>query len=115
MAGVIHTPGADPHAKQKGGRSLCRPHWSWNDLLQVRHRGQVSRELDDAGRAAPSGLEATRVDGGYAGQGCGPRSIVAGEGVALALGQVGVGVAEVEGEDLVGEADADVPGVVARL
>ena len=37
-------------------------------LLQVGHRGQVSRELDDAGRAAPVGAEATRVDRGDAGQ-----------------------------------------------
>ena len=37
------------------------------------------------------------------------------KGVAIALRQVAVGVANVEGEHLVGEADANVPGVVARI
>src|SRR6478736_7850092 len=51
-------------AKQKGDRSLCRPaSLERNDLLQVGHRGQVSRELHDAGCAAPIGSETTRVDG----------------------------------------------------
>ena len=35
--------------------------------------------------------------------------------VALPLGEVGVGVAQIEREHFVGEADAHVPGVVARL
>src|SRR5262249_40836855 len=38
-----------------------------------------------------------------------------GEGVAVTLGQVRIRVANIEGEDLVGEANTDVPGVVARL
>ena len=46
---------------KRGGRLLCRPFGlREEDLLQVGHRGQVSRELDDAGRAAPVGAEAAR-------------------------------------------------------
>ena len=105
--------------KKRGGRSLCRPRNRRTEmsLLQVGQRGQVSRQLDDAGRAAPvanrrpPGLIAVRIVGPVE---VGGRE-VGGEGVTGALRQVGVGVADVQREHLVGEADADVPGVVARL
>src|SRR4029077_2877113 len=45
--------------KSKGGRSLRRPcqSISGKNLLQVGHRRQVGRELDDARRAAPVGTK----------------------------------------------------------
>src|SRR5205823_13026954 len=86
-----------------------------NDLLQVGHRGQVSRQLDDAGGAAPVGTEAARIDRGDEGRVEVGGGVVAGESVARCLRQAGVGVAHVQREHLVGEADTDVPGVVARL
>ena len=60
---------AAPHStvigshKQKG-RQIALPPLVFEEksLLQVGHRGQVSRELDDAGRAAPVGAEAARID-----------------------------------------------------
>src|SRR5258708_37247355 len=104
------------YRKRKGGRSLCRPLvFDRKILLEVADRGQVGRELDDAGRAAPVGFEAERVDRGNAACRGDLGGVVAGEGVAGTLGEVGVGVAQVQREDLVGEADADVPGVVAGL
>src|SRR5205085_10459414 len=39
----------------------------------------------------------------------------AGEGVAITFVQVGVGVTQIQREHLVGEADADVPGVVVLV
>src|SRR6267154_6627344 len=107
---------SEPSQKKRGGRLFCRPLvFDRKILLQVADRGQVGRELDDAGRAAPVGFEAERVDRGNAACRRDLRGVVAGEGVAGTLGEVGVGVAQVQREDLVGEADADVPGVVAGL
>src|SRR5665213_1703365 len=90
------------------------PLLSWeNGLLEVGHRGQVRRELGDTGRTAPVRACTARIDRGDVG-GAG-RVEGAGEGVAVTLRQVGVGVAQVEGEHLVGEADADVPGIVIGI
>src|SRR5260370_39294207 len=59
-----------PRQKNKGGRSLCRPHLaiSGESLLQIGHRRQVGRELDDTGRAAPVRPKAAGVDRGYVGR-----------------------------------------------
>src|SRR6266478_524454 len=74
---------------KRGGRSLCRPQKSReNDLLQVGHRGHVG---------VSGSVEGTR------------------KGAAVTLRQVGVGVAQVEREYLVGKTDADVPGVVISI
>src|SRR6195256_1631424 len=90
-----------------------------NDLLQAGHRGQVSRELDDAGCAAPIRAERSRagagIDRGYEARARVGGAVIAGEGVTIALREVRVGVAQIEREDLVGKADADIPGVVAGL
>ena len=53
-----------PATKSKGAAdcSAAPESSSRMSLLQVGHRGQVSRELDDAGRAAPVGAEADRRD-----------------------------------------------------
>ena len=83
------------------------------DLFQVGHRRQVELAGDDEGRAAPARAEPTRVDRGDAVRE--PRVLVAGEGVAVALVQVGIVVAEVEREHALGDADADVPGGVALV
>src|SRR5690349_2204013 len=71
-------------------------------LLQAGQRC-VDRELGDEGRAAPVGRRATRIDR-RAEHARG--RMVAGEGVAVTLVQVGVVIAEVEREDLVGQAEA---------
>src|SRR5882757_7534435 len=102
--------------KTKGAADCsAAPRSPEENLLQVGDRGQVSRELDDAGRATPVGFEATRVDRRNAASGGNSCSVVAGEGVAGTLGQVGVGVTQVQREHLVGEAEADIPRVIARL
>src|SRR5579863_5176754 len=80
--------------------------------LQVGHRRQVGRELDDAGGAAPVGAGSARIDR-RACDACGIER--AGERAAIALRQIRVGVTNVEGEDLVSEADADVPGIIAGV
>ena len=102
--------------KQKGRQIALPPFGSLGKKTYFRlvMRGQVSRELGDEGRAAPVGADAGWIDRVAV-----PAAVVggevAGEGVAIALRQVGVGVAQVEGEHLVGEADADVPGVVVGV
>ena len=65
--------------------------------------------------AAPHQFEAgpTRIDRRDVGGSAGVEG--AGEGVTVALRQVGVGIAQVEGEHLVGEADANIPGVIAGV
>jgi len=75
---------------KRGGRSLCRPlRFRESSLLQAGHRRQVSRELRDASRAAPVGTEATRIDRREAAvESC---RVIAGEGIAGAPRQVGVG------------------------
>src|ERR1700676_5263321 len=82
-------------------------------LLQIGHRGQVGRELDDAGRAAPVRTSAARID--RCDIGCSGGIEGTGERAAITLRQVGVGVAKVQREHLVSETDANVPGVVAGV
>ena len=96
--------------KETGGGSLraaARRPEGQMDLLEV-PEVQVDLEGGDDGGAAPVGAEATRVDRGDVA--AGERSgLCAREYVAVRLREVGVVVAEVEGEHLVGEADADIP------
>src|SRR5712675_2385970 len=100
---------------KRGGRSLCRPQKSReNDLLQVGHRGQVGRELDDASRAAPVRTCPQRIVPGNGG-GSDLSIESTREDAAITLRQVGVGVAQVQREHLVGKANADVPGVVISI
>src|SRR6476661_6305405 len=63
---------------------------SKRNLLEVGHRRQVEREFGDTGGAAPVGADAGRVD--VAEAAVGDRGVVAGEGIAVRLRQVGVGV-----------------------
>ena len=98
---------------KRGGRSLCRPfglerRTYFRLVIAVRSAESLTMP------AAPHQPEPKRpglmrgdVDG-RAGTG----GVIAGEGVAIALRQVGVGVTKIQREHLVGEADADVPGVV---
>ena len=83
------------------------------DLLQVRIGRQVEGELGDKGRSAPVRAKAARIDGCDVAEaeGC---PLIAGEDVAIRSRQIGVGVAQVEREDLVGEGQPRVPGVVFR-
>src|SRR6266702_8301438 len=75
---------------KRGGRSLCRPLQSREDiLLQVGHRGQVSRELDDTGRAAPVGTCPERIVPGNGGGSDGSIESTR-EDAAITLRQVGV-------------------------
>src|SRR3979490_3465474 len=102
-------------ANKRGGTSLSRPQKSReNDLLQVGHRGQVSRELDDASRAAPVRTCPQRIVPGNGG-GSDLSIESTREDAAITLRQVGVGVAQVQREHLVGKADADVPGIVISV
>src|SRR5947207_12108794 len=104
------------HRKTKGGRSALPPCQSReNELLQVSHRGQVSRELHDAGCAAPVGAEPAGIDRGYEGRAEIGGAVIAREGVTIALRKVGVVVAQIQREHLVGEAYTDIPSVVAGL
>src|SRR6516162_6015873 len=82
-------------------------------LLQIAHGGQIGREPGDAGRAAPVRTRAAGIDRRDVG-GSG-RIESAGEGVAIALRKVRIGIARIKGEHLVGKADADVPRVVAGI
>src|SRR5262245_24916172 len=73
--------------------------------------GQVDRQLGDEGRAAPIRTQATWVDRRDIRESrC---RVIAREGVAVALVQVGVVVAQVERELLPGKCDANVPVGVA--
>ena len=104
--------------KTKGAADCsAAPRSPEENLLQVGDRGQVSRELDDAGCAAPIRAERSRagagIDRGYEARARVGGAVIAGEGVTIALREVRVGVAQIEREDLVGKADADIPGVVA--
>src|SRR5262249_5654193 len=84
--------------------------WESASLFQV-VLGQVDRELGDEGRAAPVGALAKRVD--RRDVRASRRGVVAGKGVAIALVQVGIVVAQIERELLPGKSKANVPsGVV---
>src|SRR4029079_2173065 len=106
----LASPDAFGSPQNKGAaRSLCRPLWSReNDLLQVGHRRQVSRELGDAGCATPVRTKRSRavagIDRGYEARAGVGGAVIAGEGVTIALREVRVGVAQIEREDLVGKA-----------
>src|SRR5262249_55532006 len=82
-------------------------------LLQIGYRGQVELAGHHVGRSAPIRAEAARIDRTEVAEI--PRRVIAGEGIAVGLAQVGVVVAEVEREDALGDAEADVPGGVALV
>src|SRR5271166_3459633 len=82
-------------------------------LFEVCVGGQVERELGDEGRSAPVRSKAAWIDGRDVADAYGS-GVVGCENVAAALRKVGVGVAEVEREDLIGEGQPDVPGIVFR-
>src|SRR5882672_4219214 len=71
---------------------------------------QVKRELGDKGRTAPVGAGASGINRGAENT---ARSVVVRKGIAIALVQIGVVVAQVEGERLPNERKAGVPGGVA--
>src|SRR5439155_17032344 len=102
-------------APQTKGRQIALPplRSPENYLLQVGHRGQVSRQLDDASRTAPVRTSPAGIDRGDAGRSGSVES--AREGIAIALRQVRIGVAQVQREHLVGKANADVPGIVVSI
>src|SRR5256885_16198252 len=73
---------------QNKGRQIALPPCQSreNELLQVSHRGQVSRELDNAGCAAPVGAEGSgcmgaAVDGREEARAAVGGAVIAGEGV----------------------------------
>src|SRR5437016_4985409 len=117
----MERPTAASHTQKAKGRQIALPplrssskNLTSGRSLQVRHGGQVGRELDDAGRAAPVGTCSKRiVPGNGGGSNCRIESTR--EDTAITLRQVGVGVAQVQREHLVGKADADVPGVVISI
>src|SRR5262249_58695316 len=80
---------------------------AWRDreeyLLQVRHRGEVKVEGgDERGVAPPRGIAGGRDNSVR----------IAGQDAALDLRQVGVVVAQIQGEYLPREGETDVPGRV---
>src|SRR5262249_29830819 len=80
------------------------------ELFQV-ILGEVNRELGDEGRAAPLGTYAGGVDRRE--RAVEPGGVIAREGVAIALVQVGVVVAQVERELLPREGNAKIPRGIA--
>src|SRR4051794_32273761 len=74
--------------------------WALVKLLDVGVDRQVGREPGDEAATAPIGTETTRIDWGDAGRA--GRRVVAGEGVAVALAEVGVDVAQIDCENLPG-------------
>src|SRR3974390_1515597 len=82
-------------------------------LLQVAHCSQVGREPGDTGGAAPVRACPAGIDRRNKGRSGSIES--AGESVAIALRQVGVGVAKIERERLVSEANTNIPGIVAGV
>src|SRR5437588_5255993 len=99
------------------GRQIALPPLSptsGKSLLQIGHRRQVSRQLDDTRRATPVRTVPERIVPGN----CGGSDLSiesTREDAAITLRQVGVGVAQVQCEHLVGKADADVPGIVISI
>src|SRR5260370_20593134 len=73
------------------------------NLLQVGHRGQVSRELGDTGCAAPVRTKRSRavagIDRGYEARAGVGGAVIAGEGITIALREARVGVAPSESEN----------------
>src|SRR5271166_3522103 len=74
-----------------------RPHWQSGAAQNLLQGGeiQVGRQFRDEGRAAPVGAQAVRIDRARTAR-VERRGVVSGEGVTVALGQVGVVVAEVQ-------------------
>src|SRR5258707_197348 len=79
-------------------------------VSQIIVLAQVKRELGDEGCAAPVGTRASRIDRGADHT---ARGVVVSKGIAIALVQIRVVVAQVEGEWLPNECKAGVPGGVA--
>src|SRR5262245_55627317 len=105
-----------PAQKASGGGSsgaAARRSLTETGLFQVRHRRQVELAGHHEGGAAPVGAEAARIDRAEAARELG--GVIAGERVAVGLAQVGLVVAEVEGEHALGDADAQVPLSVALV
>src|SRR5262249_55775527 len=104
-----------PEARRRGAYSGAprAPDRADIGLLQIGHGRQVELAGRDEGRAAPAGADPARIDRGEIARE--PCRVVAGEGVAVALVQVGVVVPEVEREHALGDADADVPSGIAAV
>src|SRR6266403_712174 len=81
-------------------------------VSQIVVLAQVKRELGDEGRAAPVGTRASRINRRADHTACG---VVVSKGIAIALVQIRVVVAQVEGEWLPNERKAGVPGGVALI
>src|ERR1044071_8456133 len=96
--------------QKRGGRHLFAPpprqDGPWY-LLQVGVDRQVGREPGDEGRTAPLRAQAARIDRRDVGRAGG--GVIAGEGVAITLVQVGVDVAQIDREHLPGPAEARIP------
>src|SRR5215471_15740226 len=82
-------------------------------LLEVGDRGEVELARHDEACAAPDRAKAAGIDGGDIPELA--RGVVAGEGVAVTLVQIGVVIPEVEREYALSDAEADVPSGVARI
>src|SRR6185437_17148907 len=78
-------------------------------LLQAAER-EIGRQFGDEGLSTPVRARAARIDRRDVTRTRSAR--IAGEGVAIALVQIGAGVAQIDGEHLVGEPDTDVPRIV---
>src|SRR6266481_4059753 len=79
-------------------------------VSQIVVLAQVKRELGDKGRTAPVGAGASRINRGAEHT---ARGVVVRKGIAIALVQIGIVVAQGEGERLPNERKAGVPGGVA--
>src|SRR5665213_1611595 len=72
-----------PQTKGAADQSAAPSSSREKNLLQVGHRSQVSRELGDAGRTAPAGAEAARIDRRNEGRADVSGGIVAGVDLSL--------------------------------
>src|SRR5262252_5584675 len=81
------------------------------ELFQV-VLSQVNREIGDERGAAPPGARASWINRRASDA---ARGVVAGKGVAIALAQVSIEVAQVKRELLPRKCDANVPGGVALV
>ena len=83
------------------------------ELFERAQRGG-DRKLGDEGGAAPVGAKTTGILRGHIAR-RERRSLVAGEDVALRLGQVGIVIAQIQREHLPGKGEAGVPIQIARV
>src|SRR4029453_4361872 len=81
-------------------------------LLQTAER-KISGELGDESGTAPVGAKAARIDRGYVAEAAGSERT--GERAAVTLVEIGVVVTQIQGEDLPGKAETNVPGVVVLV